>query len=115
VGTRLYVGNLSYMATEAEVQELFAQAGEVKSVTLLTDRETGRPRGFGFVEMGSEADAQKAISMFNGYLMRERALRVSEARETESRGGGGGRSSGSRDRGGYRGGSGSSDRGRRRF
>jgi RNA recognition motif-containing protein len=111
VGTKLYVGNLSYEATEAEIEALFAQAGEVKSVALITDRETGRPRGFGFVEMATEAEAQKAISMFNGHVMRERALKVSEARLAENRSGRGAPGGRDRDRGGFRGGR---DRDRRR-
>jgi RNA recognition motif-containing protein len=89
--TKLYVGNLSYTTTEEELQALFAQAGGVQSVTLPTDRETGRPRGFGFVEMASEEDARKAISMLDGKLLGERQLKVNESRpREESRGGGGG-------------------------
>jgi cold-inducible RNA-binding protein len=114
VGTRLYVGNLSYEATQAEVEELFAQAGEVKSVTLVTDRDTGRPRGFGFVDMATEAETQKAIAMFNGYMMRERALRVSEARQAEDRPGRGGPGGRDRGRGSFRGGR-DRDRRRQRF
>lgn len=90
---KLYVGNLSYSATEEELQELFAQAGTVKTVTIVKDRETGRARGFAFVEMGTEADAQKAISLFNGATFMERSLTVNLARPREergSRGGGGG-------------------------
>jgi len=87
--SKLYVGNLSYNATEEELQSLFAQAGTVKSVTVVKDRETGRARGFAFVEMGSEADAQKAISILNGSNFMERALTVNLARPREERGGGG--------------------------
>ena len=102
--TKLYVGNLSYTTTEEELRELFAQAGGVQSVTLPTDRETGRPRGFGFVEMASEEDARKAISMLDGKMLGERQLKVNESRpREESRGGGGG--------GGFR--SGSRSRARR--
>ena len=90
--TKLYVGNLSYETTEEELQELFAQAGSVASVALPTDRETGRPRGFGFVEMSSEEEARKAITMFNGQTLRDRQLKVNESRPREE--GGGGRSGG---------------------
>jgi cold-inducible RNA-binding protein len=90
--TKLYVGNLSYETTEEELQELFAQAGSVASVALPTDRETGRPRGFGFVEMATEGEARKAITMFNGQTLRERQIKVNESRPREE--GGGGRSGG---------------------
>jgi RNA recognition motif-containing protein len=90
--TKLYVGNLSYETTEEELQELFAQAGSVASVALPTDRETGRPRGFGFVEMSSEEEARKAITMFNGQTLRDRQIKVNESRPREE--GGGGRSGG---------------------
>ncbi len=90
--TKLYVGNLSYDTTEEELQELFSQAGSVTSVALPTDRETGRPRGFGFVEMASEEEARKAITMFNGQTLRDRQLKVNESRPREE--GGGGRSGG---------------------
>jgi len=88
--TKLYVGNLSYETTEEELQELFAQAGGVASVALPTDRDTGRPRGFGFVEMSSEDEARKAITMFNGQTLRDRQLKVNESRPREE---GGSRSS----------------------
>ncbi len=94
---RIYVGNLSFSATEAEVSELFSQFGEVVSCALPTDRETGRPRGFGFVEM-SDDDAKKAIQSLDGKDFGGRSLRVNEAQPRESRGGGGG--------GGYGGGGG---------
>ncbi|HKE44921.1 MAG TPA: RNA-binding protein [Steroidobacteraceae bacterium] len=87
--TKLYVGNLPFSATEAAVRTLFAQHGTVESVTLISDRDTGRPRGFGFVEM-SNADAARAIQNLNGYQMEGRALKVNEAQE-KSRGPGGGR------------------------
>jgi len=87
--SKLYVGNLSYTATEEELQNLFAQAGTVKTVTIVKDRETGRARGFAFVEMGTDADAQKAISMLNGANFMDRALTVNLARPREERGGGG--------------------------
>lgn len=79
---RIYVGNLPFSATEDELRELFAQHGEVESVKLVTDRDTGRPRGFGFVDM-AEADAGAAINALNGTDMGGRPLRVNEARERE--------------------------------
>jgi RNA recognition motif-containing protein len=83
--TTLYVGNLPFSATEAEVRSLFEQHGKVDSVKLINDRETGRPRGFGFVDMPS-ADAQTAIQQMNGFEMSGRSLRVNEARERAPRG-----------------------------
>lgn len=91
---KLYVGNLSYETTEAKVRELFSQAGEVESVALITDRETGRIKGFGFVEMGSEEASREAIKRFNGYSLDNRELTVNEARPREERSGGGGFNSG---------------------
>src|SRR5213595_765298 len=94
MGTKLYVGNLSFNTTENELQELFSQAGPVQKVTLMQDKFTGKSRGFAFVTMGSEEDAQNAISKFNGQTVEGRALTVNEARPRESRppgGGGGGR------------------------
>jgi cold-inducible RNA-binding protein len=112
---KLYVGNLSYGTTEAQIRELFAQAGEISEINLITDRETGRPKGFGFVEMATEEGSKEAIKRFNGYLLDERTLTVNEARPREDRGGsGGGGGGGFRDRqggGGGRGGSSSRDRG----
>ncbi|HYV51353.1 MAG TPA: RNA-binding protein [Dongiaceae bacterium] len=100
---KLYVGNLSYATTEDDLRTLFEQAGAVESVTVIMDRETGRSKGFGFVEMGSNADAQKAISMFNGYVFQDRDLRVSVARPREDRPrGGGGFGGGGGGRGGDR-------------
>lgn len=84
--TRIYVGNLPFSADENQVRELFAQHGTVESVSIITDRDTGRPRGFGFVEM-NRADASRAIQMLNGKDMGGRPLRVNEAQE---KGGGGG-------------------------
>src|SRR5438105_10861061 len=78
--TKIYVGNLPFSATDAEVRELFAQHGTVESVSIITDRDTGRPRGFGFVEM-SRADASRAIQNINGKELGGRALRVNEAQE----------------------------------
>ena len=102
---RIYVGNLAFSSTEAEVSELFAQYGEVVSCALPTDRETGRPRGFGFVEMSDE-DAKKAIQALDGKDFGGRSLRVNEAQPRESRGGGGGGGYGGGG-GGYGGGGGS--------
>jgi RNA recognition motif-containing protein len=91
--TKIYVGNLPFSATDAEVRELFAQHGTVESVSIITDRDTGRPRGFGFVEM-ARADASRAIQNLNGKDMGGRPLRVNEAQERTggggNRGGGGG-------------------------
>lgn len=92
MGTKLYVGNLPFSADENTVQELFAQNNRtVAEVTLITDRDTGRPRGFGFVQMGSSEDADSAIRELNGHTMDGRPLTVNEARE---RTGGGGRGGG---------------------
>ena len=93
--SKLYVGNLSYSTTEDDLRSLFFQAGTVASVTLIKDRDSGQSKGFAFVEMGNQAEAQKAISMFNGHNMGDRELRVSMARPREERGGG----FGNRDRG----------------
>ena len=87
--SKIYVGNLPFTATEDAVRALFAQHGTVESVALMTDRETGRPRGFGFVEM-SRADAAKAIQNLNGHDMGGRPLRVNEAQDKPRGGGGGG-------------------------
>jgi RNA recognition motif-containing protein len=97
---KIYVGNLPFTASEAEVRTLFSQHGTVESVSLPTDRETGRPRGFGFVEM-SQADAARAIQSLNGYSMNGRPLRVNEAQDKPRTGGG--RPGGG---GGFRGGNG---------
>lgn len=83
--TKLYVGNLAYSTTEDDLHTLFTQAGTVKSVTVIKDRDTGRSKGFAFVEMGTSAEAQKAISMFNGSSFHERALTVNLARPREDR------------------------------
>ncbi len=92
--SKLYVGNLPYSATEEELSKMFGQAGTVTSVAIIKDRETGRSKGFAFVEMSSDAEAQKAVSMLNGQSMGGRDLRVSIARPREEGGGrsfGGGR------------------------
>jgi RNA recognition motif-containing protein len=88
--SKLYVGNLAYTATEDELRALFAQAGTVKSVMVIKDRETGRSKGFGFVEMETEEEAQKAISLLNGTQFKERSLTVNVARPREESGRGGG-------------------------
>jgi RNA recognition motif-containing protein len=96
--TKLYVGNLSYSTTEDDLRTLFAQAGTVKSVTLIKDRDSGRSKGFAFVEMETQAEAEKAIAQFNGSLFNERALNVNIARPREEFGRGkfGGRGGGDR-------------------
>ena len=86
--TTIYVGNLPFSATDADLRVLFERHGKVDSVKLINDRETGRPRGFGFVDM-PQADAQTAIQALNGYSMNGRALRVNEAQERPRTGGGG--------------------------
>ena len=90
MGTKLYVGNLSFKSTEEDLVELFSQAGEAKSVKIITDAYSGQSRGFGFVEMGTDEEAQKAVEMFNGKDYLGRALTVNEARPQERRPGGGG-------------------------
>src|SRR4029434_1356683 len=90
MGTKLYVGNLSFNTTENELQELFAQAGTVQEATLMQDKFTGKSRVFAFVTMGSEEDAQNAISKLNGQTVEGRALTVNEARPREPRPPGGG-------------------------
>lgn len=84
---KLYVGNLSYETTEQNLRELFMQAGNVVSVALIKEPGTNRSKGFAFVEMTSQSEAQKAISMFNGYTLSERQLTVNMARPREERGG----------------------------
>jgi RNA recognition motif-containing protein len=94
---RLFIGNLPYNVTSEDLEKTFSQAGTVTSARVITDRETGQSRGFGFVEMGSAADGQKAISMWNGQDLNGRALTVNEARPlAEGRGAGGGGGGGSR-------------------
>lgn len=83
---KLYIGNLPYRTTEAELQELFGQAGEVTSLVIIMDRDTGRSRGFGFVEYATEEEAQEARQRFNGAEFGGRTLRVDEARQREERG-----------------------------
>ena len=99
MGNRLYVGNLPFSVDETSLRSLFEQNERtVEEVKLITDRDTGRPRGFGFVEMGNSEDADKAISELNGYEMDGRQLTVNEARERTSGGGGGGGGGGGRGR-----------------
>jgi RNA recognition motif-containing protein len=90
MGNRLYVGNLNFNTTADTIRELFAPLGEVTDVHVVMDRDTGRPRGFAFVTMGSDAEAQKAIQEINGKNVDGRPLRVNEAEERPNRGGGGG-------------------------
>src|SRR5512136_1440970 len=107
---KLYVGNLPYDATEEDLRKLFSEAGTVASASIITDRETGRSKGFGFVEMSTQAEAEKAASLLNGRELRDRPLKVDLARPRADRpagGGGGGRDrrggpGGGRGRGGPR-------------
>jgi RNA recognition motif-containing protein len=126
---KLYVGNLSFQTSSEDLQELFAQAGTVESASIVEDRQTGRSRGIGFVEMASKEEGEAAIQQFNGKEVNGRALTVNEAKPREDRGGrggggggsrggyggnrgggGGGRGGGGGGRGGYGGGGGGSDR-----
>jgi hypothetical protein len=91
MGTRLYVGNLSFQTTEASLRAALENGGrQVREIAMITDRETGRPKGFAFVTMGTEADAKSAISELDGQQLDGRPLRVNEAEERPARGGGGG-------------------------
>jgi cold-inducible RNA-binding protein len=125
MATKLYVGNLAFQTTSQELQELFAQAGTVESASVVEDRETGRSRGFAFVEMSTNEEATAAIEQFNGKELGGRALKVNEAKPRENRGGGGGgrggfggnrggfggnRGGGGGGRGGYGGGGGGGNR-----
>jgi len=113
MGNRLYVGNLSFHSTVDSVREVFARVGEVTDVHIVTDRVTGQSRGFGFVTMGSAADADKAIKTVNGMNVDGRSLRVNEAEERPARGGGGGGGGGyGGGGGGYGGGGGGGGGGR---
>src|SRR5262252_734823 len=109
MGRRLYIGNLSYNTTEMELREAFGQVGSVADVKIVMDRDTGRPRGFAFVEMSSDQEAQQAIQQLNGRELDGRALNVNEAQE---RAGGGGRGGGGRGGGGGGRGGGGGGRGR---
>lgn len=106
MGNRLYVGNLSFHSNQDSVRAAFAEFGEVSDVHVVSDRETGQSRGFGFVTMGTNEAAQNAIRTMNGALLDGRALKVNEAEERQSRGGGGGG-------GGFGGGGGGGGRGGR--
>lgn len=111
MGNKLYVGNLSYGINDSTLQEMFAPHGSVRSAKVITDRDTGRSKGFGFVEMGSDQEAQAAIAALNGKSIEGRNLTVNEARPKEGGGGGGrGGFGGGGGRGGYGGGG---DRGSR--
>ena len=108
---KLYVGNLSFSTTEDDLQQLFSQVGSVESASMVTDRDTGRSRGFAFVEMASKAEGEAAIAKFNGSELDGRSLTVNEAKPRENRGGGfgggggrGGGFGGGRSGGGGRGG-----------
>ena len=90
MSTKLYVGNLAFSTSSDELQTMFAQAGTVESVSLIEDRETGRSRGFGFIEMSTKEEGAAAISQFNGKEVGGRALTVNEAKPRENRNGGGG-------------------------
>lgn len=129
---KLYVGNLSYQVDSSELEQLFGQHGQVLSAQVINDRDTGRSKGFGFVEMANDAEAEAAIQALNGQEHGGRALTVNEARPREDRGGGGGGyggggggrrgggggyggGGGGGGRGGYGGGGGGRDRGRDRY
>jgi len=101
--TKLYVGNLAFETSDTDLQTLFAKAGTVESVSLIEDRETGRSRGFGFVEMSTKEEGEAAISQFNGTELGGRTLKVNEAKPRENRngGGGGGRGGFGGNRGGF--------------
>ncbi len=121
MGTKLYVGNLSYQTTEDDLRQLFMGAGEVASVAIITERDTGRSKGFGFVEMADDESANRAQTMFNGHSLHDRTLKVDMARPREERsagsgsyGGGGGGGYGG-ERGGGRGGRGGGRGGTKRY
>jgi RNA recognition motif-containing protein len=116
MGKKLYVGNLAYGVTDSDLQQLFATHGTVQSAQVIMDRDTGRSKGFGFVEMGSDQEAQAAIAALNGKEVEGRALTVNEARpKTEGGGGGGGRGYGGGGGGGRGYGGGGSGGGGRRY
>jgi RNA recognition motif-containing protein len=114
MGKRLYVGNLSYNATEEDLRSLFAQFGTVADAKIILDRDTGRPRGFGFVEMASDEQATQAIGGLNGHEFQGRALTVNEAQDRAGGGRGGSGGSGGSGGGGWRGGGGGGGGGRGR-
>ena len=96
MGRKLYVGNLPYSANQESLQETFSQCGTVDSVNVITDRDTGQSKGFGFVEMSSDSEAQKAIQELNGTEIDGREIKVNEAKPKAPRGGGGGGGGGGR-------------------
>ncbi len=98
---KLYVGNLSFNTSDQDLSALFGEVGTVQSTNIIQDRETGRSRGFGFVEMASKEEGQKAIATLHGKEIDGRELKVNEAKPQENRSGGGGRGYGGGDRGGY--------------
>jgi RNA recognition motif-containing protein len=106
MGKRLYVGNLAYSVTEAELRDVFAEVGNVAEVKVVLDRDTGRPRGFAFVEMSTDAEAADAMSKLNGSELQGRSMNIKEAQERSGGGGGGGG-------GGWGGGGGGGGRGGR--
>jgi RNA recognition motif-containing protein len=108
----IFVGNLDFNTSEDELRQMFEAYGQVDRVSIMTDRDTGRSRGFGFVEMGSSEDGEKAIAALNGSQMGGRTLNINEARPKTERTGGGGGGGGGRDRGGYGGGGGGGRGGR---
>ena len=103
---KLYVGNLSFNTSQQDLSELFAAVGTVESTNIIEDRETGRSRGFGFVEMSSKEEGKSAIEQLNGKEIDGRELKVNEAKPQENRGGGGGGRGGYGGGGGYKGGGG---------
>ena len=109
---KMYVGNLSFKTTKQDLEGLFSQHGQVTDVHLPVDRESGQPRGFAFVTMGSSSEMNNAIKAFDGYDLGGRKLKVNEAQAREERGGGGGGGGG---RGGYGGGGGKPSGGGRRY
>ena len=118
MGKKLYVGNLAYSVSSSDLEQLFSAHGTVQSAEVINDRATGRSKGFGFVEMSSDQEAQAAISALNGQDNGGRALTVNEAKPREDRGGGGGRGGyggGGGGRGGYGGGGGGGGRGGSRY
>jgi RNA recognition motif-containing protein len=112
VGNKLYVGNLAYSVRDESLHQAFSQFGTVTSAKVMMDRDTGRSKGFGFVEMGSDAEAQSAINGMNGQALEGRAVVVNEARPREERPGGFGGGGGGGGRGGYGGGGGGGGGGR---
>lgn len=115
MGKKLYVGNLGYDVTSNDLEQMFAAHGTVKSAQVITDRDTGRSKGFAFVEMGADQEAQAAIAALNGKDVAGRSMTVNEARPQEPRSGGGGGFGGGHGRGGGGGGGGGYGRGGKRF